>query len=145
MYSYSSKYPNNRKLSICRDGYVFTPVCQSFCSWGGVCFSACWDTHPLPLGADTPPRSRRPPKELTPPSRSRHPPGAVHAGRYGHQAGGTHPTGMHTCWKILPHFFGGEGALISLLTICSILFPTFVYYILRNSQMGNKVETWIEI
>ena len=24
-------------------------------------------------------------------------PGAVHAGRYGQQAGGTHPTGMHTC------------------------------------------------
>ena len=23
--------------------------------------------------------------------------GAVHAGRYGQQAGGTHPTGMHTC------------------------------------------------
>ena len=23
--------------------------------------------------------------------------GAVHAGRYGEQAGGTHPTGMHTC------------------------------------------------
>ena len=27
-----------------------------------------------------------------------HPPlGAVHAGRYGQQAGGTHPTGMHSC------------------------------------------------
>ena len=24
-------------------------------------------------------------------------PGAVHAGRYEQQAGGTHPTGMHTC------------------------------------------------
>ena len=24
--------------------------------------------------------------------------GAVHAGRYGQQAGGTHPTGMHTCF-----------------------------------------------
>ena len=24
-------------------------------------------------------------------------PGAVHAGKYGQQAGGTHPTGMHTC------------------------------------------------
>ena len=35
------------------------------------------------------------------PPGSRHPPGhrpcAVHAGRYGQQAGGTHPTGMHTC------------------------------------------------
>ena len=25
------------------------------------------------------------------------PPRAVHAGRYGQQAGGTHPTGMHSC------------------------------------------------
>ena len=25
------------------------------------------------------------------------PPGAVHAGRYGQQAGSTHPTGMHSC------------------------------------------------
>ena len=25
-------------------------------------------------------------------------PGAVHAGRYGQQAGGKHPTGMHTCY-----------------------------------------------
>ena len=29
------------------------------------------------------------------------PPGAVYAGRYGQQAGGTHPTGMHSC---LTHF-----------------------------------------
>ena len=37
---------------------------------GGGCLSACWDT---PLGA-------------------------VYAGRYGQQAGGTHPTGMHSCY-----------------------------------------------
>ena len=49
---------------------------------GGVCPSACWDIPPTP----------------TPGTRGRHPPpGAVHAGRYGQQAGGTHPTGMHTC------------------------------------------------
>ena len=33
-------------------------------------------------GADNPPRADPPP-------------GAVHAGRYGQQEGGTHPTGMH--------------------------------------------------
>ena len=55
-----------------------------------------------PLGRYTPPRSRyTPPWEGTPPSRYTppgqvHPPGAVHAGRYGQQAGGTHPTGMHS-------------------------------------------------
>ena len=38
--------------------YVFTPVCQLFCSrGGGFCLSACWDT----------PHSRQPP-----PTRSRH-------------------------------------------------------------------------
>ena len=31
-----------------------------------------------------------------------HPPGAVHAGRYGQQAGGTHPTGMYSCYVIIP-------------------------------------------
>ena len=29
-----------------RKGNVFTPVCQSFCSRGGVCLSACWDAPP---------------------------------------------------------------------------------------------------
>ena len=28
------------------------------------------------------------------------PPGAVHAGRYGQQAGDTHPTGMHSCFQL---------------------------------------------
>ena len=28
------------------EGCVFTPVCQSFYSQGGVCLSAGWDTHP---------------------------------------------------------------------------------------------------
>ena len=66
---------------------------------GGVCLSACWDTHPP--RADTPREQSCPPRadttqEHTPPG-STPPPRAVHAGRYGQQAGGTHPTGMHTC------------------------------------------------
>ena len=98
----------------------------SVCPQGGVCPIACWDTPPWtrgrhPPGADTPPRCRPPqirppgpevdtPLEQTPPPRSRPPRagtplgadtppplGAVYAGRYGQQAGGTHPTGMHTC------------------------------------------------
>ena len=73
--------------------YVFTPVCQSFCSRGVSASVQAWIHTPL---------RRRPPwgqtpREQTPP-RSRHPP-AVHAGRYGQQAGGTHPTGMHTCFE----------------------------------------------
>ena len=62
------------------EGYVFTPVCQSFCSQEGVCLSACWDSRPPP-GADTSPCT-------------------VHAGKYGQQAGGTHPTGMYTCFEV---------------------------------------------
>ena len=64
---------------------------------GGVCLSACWDMHlhqeqTPPWGADTPQGADTHP-------RSREPPGAVHVRRYGQQAGGTHPTGMHTCSK----------------------------------------------
>ena len=40
-----------------------------------------------PLRADTPKSSHPPPT-----------PCAVHTGRYGQQAGGTHPTGMDTCY-----------------------------------------------
>ena len=69
-------------------------------------------THPW---AGNPPRQVHPPGQIhpqtgTPPwqahplPRQVHPladtptPGAVHAGRYGQQAGGTHPTGMHSCF-----------------------------------------------
>ena len=44
--------------------------------------------HPHPPWAGTPPRQV-------------HPPEAVHAGRYGQQAGGTHPTGMHSCFHFV--------------------------------------------
>ena len=62
------------------------------------------DQHPP--GADTP-WEQTPPRPCTP--QSRHPPEAeppplsvVHAGRYGQQAGGMHPTGMQSC------YFGGS-------------------------------------
>ena len=72
--------------------------------------------HPLarytPL-AGTSPQAGNPPGQVhppagTPPARypsgQVHPPLAVHAGRYVQQAGGTHPTGMHSCWnKFLKH------------------------------------------
>ena len=55
-------YRSQTKL---RKGNVFTPVCQSFCSQGGVCPSACWDTH-------TPPSRHPPGQRPLPPGR--HPP-----------------------------------------------------------------------
>ena len=63
-----------------------------------------------PLGADTPPGAdtpqSRPPGADTPQSRppgadnpqSRHPPGKQ-TPAYGQRAAGTHPTGMHSCFK----------------------------------------------
>ena len=78
---------------------------------GRVCPSACWDAHPPGPEAGTPPQDQR---QTPPQTRGRLPPdqrqnpsptGAVHAGRYGQQVGGTHPTGMHSCsvWFLSLH------------------------------------------
>ena len=48
----------------------------------------------------TPPWSRHPPRADTPPGADPSPPGE-HAVRYGQRAGGTHPTGMQSCYSIL--------------------------------------------
>ena len=83
-------------------------VCYSV--HGGSASVHAWIAYPpgadTPQGADTP-RSRHPPGADpsgtdTPPDHA--PSGAdtpctVHAERYGQQAGDTHPTGMHTCYK----------------------------------------------
>ena len=66
-------------------GNIFSSVCQEFCSWGGV----PGQVHP-------------PPGRCTPWAGS--PPRAVHAGKYGQQAGGTHPTGMHSCIDVCKKF-----------------------------------------
>ena len=57
-----------------RKGNVFTPVCQSFCSWGGL--SQCMLGY-TPLGR--PPLGRHPQQKAT-------------------AADGTHHTGMHSCF-----------------------------------------------
>ena len=57
-----------------------------------------WDqVHP---GPGTPPwdQVHTSPRPGTPPGPGTPPPVAVHAGRYGQQAGGTHPTAMHSCF-----------------------------------------------
>ena len=51
----------------------------------------------VPPWAGTPPPGQVHPPGKVPPWQV-HPPGAVHAGRYGQQAGGTHPTGMNSCF-----------------------------------------------
>ena len=54
---------------------------------------------PVHAGMHTPQPKVDPPDQRQAPPRPEagRPPRAVHAGRYGQQAGGTHPTGMHTC------------------------------------------------
>ena len=60
--------------------------------WGG---KLPWAGTPPQAG--TSPGRYTPGQVHTPPWTGTLPPGALHAGRYGQQAGGTHPTGMHSC------------------------------------------------
>ena len=92
----------------CGQGNIFAPVCHSV-HRGGLPHCILGYTPPGPeVGT---PREQASPWEQTPhweqnvlgantpPPRSRYPhPTAVHAGRYGQQAGGTHPTGMQSCF-----------------------------------------------
>ena len=113
------------------EGYVFIPVCQSFCSQGGLTQCMLGYT-PQTRGRHPPNRCRHPLQTRGKhPPRNRHPPGAdthpctVHAGRYGQQAGGTHPTGMHTCSfsaSIIHSFILSILHSLPLLFILQILF-----------------------
>ena len=117
----------NKKISglHCRDKRQLLPPANEV--WGKVIFSvACVKNsvhrgglpqcilgyHPppgadTPLRADTspdqaPPDHQAPPLDQAPPAADppldQAPPCAVHAGRYGQQTGGMHPTGMQSCW-----------------------------------------------
>ena len=78
-----------RKRSLQR--LFFTRVCLS--TWGGTCAGTPPGTRGMyTLQTGTPPWAGTPSRQILPP------PGAVHAGRYGQQAGGLHPTGMHSCF-----------------------------------------------
>ena len=83
---------------------IFRSVCQEFCSPGGL--PHCMLGHTPPGTRGSPSRTRgRHPLEQTPqgadtPYQEQTPPGAVHAGRYGQQAGGKHPTGMQSCLSV---------------------------------------------
>ena len=88
-----------RKRSL-GQGNIFIGVCQEFCSRGG---GVPGQVHPP--GPGTPPQcffffAFFPllfSKFLINYFIICSPPRAVHAGRYGQQAGSTHPTGMHSC------------------------------------------------
>ena len=76
------------------EGYVFTRVCHSV--HGGVESASVHAGIPPPRDQVTP-RADTPQSRHLQTSRSRHPSGAVHAGRYGQRAGGMHHTGMQSC------------------------------------------------
>ena len=107
-------------------GYIFTGVCDSVHRRGGTPPGQVHPPRPgtspwagaspsldqVRPGTGTPPLSRYPPgTRYTPRTRytplGRYP-RAVHAGRYGQQAGGTHPTGMHSCSSTIFAEHGSE-------------------------------------
>ena len=71
----------------------FSLYCQGFFIIIDSVNGVCWYTPP----GSRPPRSRHP-QEQTPLLGADTAPGAEHAGRYGQRAGGTHPTGMQSCF-----------------------------------------------
>ena len=86
-------------------GNIFSSVCQEFCSQEQEQAPPSPSEEQTPLRADPLPWDQAPPAPHSPgpgtspeqtPPRCR-PPCAVHAGRYGQQAGGIHPTGMQSC------------------------------------------------
>ena len=86
MKSFLSVFFTARKQNL-GQGNIFSSVCQEFCSRGGG-LPQCMlgyppSKHPTRAGTH---------QEQTPP-----PPCTVHAGRYGQQVGGMHPTGMQSC------------------------------------------------
>ena len=114
---YTSLPPANE---VC-EGYVFTRVCHSVHKAGSAPVHAEMHTHPPGPEADPPwdqrqtpwdqrqaPPSSQVPEAGTPPhrTRGRHPPGTVRAGKYGQQAGGTHPTGMYSCFLFMVLILG---------------------------------------
>ena len=85
--AYFSLYSN--VIIRSRGKVIFSEACVENSVHRGGCPPNCMLGYPSP-----PPDQRQ-----TPPG-SRHPHYAVHARRYGQQAGGTHPTGIHTCLYI---------------------------------------------
>ena len=74
--------------------YIFTDICDSVHRGSASVHAG------MPPGKEIP-LARSPPGKETPLAR-RPPPCALHAGRYGLQAGGMHPTGMQSCFTNLP-------------------------------------------
>ena len=107
-----------------------------------------WDQAPpreqTPLGPGTPPWEQTPwdqapPKEQTPAEQA--PPCAVHAGRYGQQAGGMHPTGMQSCFS---NTFGRRRWVESKRSFILGVKPKNVHIEQRQSSK-KKYSLWLNV
>ena len=131
----------------------------------GVCLSACWDItppgtrHPQSRHFPRPgtPWTRHTPLGQTPPEPSTpqdHAPphGAVHAGRYGQQAGGMHPTGMQSYLLInfgfkphqIPLYYCPPCNYCVGFVVLSIV-VIFMKRLCRKSSIrivGTRVQAW---
>ena len=67
--------------------------------WGKVIFSVACVKNSVHRGGV--PGQVHPQAGTPSPGRYTPSPRAVHAGKYGQQAGGTHPTGMHSCFMLI--------------------------------------------
>ena len=88
---------NEWVVRILLECILVTRVCDSV-HRGGLPHCMLGYTPPRTRGSHPSPRDQAPPlgpEAGTPQDQT--PPSAVHAGRYGQQAGGTHPTGMQSC------------------------------------------------
>ena len=101
---FSSLLPPATKLG---QGNIFRSVCQEFCPLGWGCLPHCMlrYTPPGDQRQTPPPRPEAdsplgPEADTSPGPEADKPPHptAVDAGRYGQQAGDTHPAGMHSCF-----------------------------------------------
>ena len=77
------------------EGYVFTTVCQSFCSQGGSTWAVTPGRYTLRAGTLPGQVHPLPPGRYNPPPREQ-----CMLGEYWQQAGGTHPTGIHFCLQL---------------------------------------------
>ena len=108
---------------VCK-GYVFTPVCQSFCSQGGEYLSRYTPGQVHPPGRYTP-LGRYTPQAGTPPRQCML--------GYGQQAGGTHPTGMHSCLSVyLPVLVSG-----------SVNTPLQFIHFIKHLLNFDSVKIWL--
>ena len=94
---------NGSELVVCTASYIYLTLFKMglvspHSVHGGFLPQCMLGYHPLGAGRPTP-------RDQTTPLGAGTPPGAEHAGRYGQRAGGTHPTGMQSCFLLISQVY----------------------------------------